>query len=213
MRAVAETLTLSDVFLPRQGILENNLLRNGVLMVTFSLFIALCARIAIPLLFTTVPITGQTMAVLLTGAALGKWRGAGSLLFYIAEGSLGLPFFAGGRSYLFWAAPNGGYLVGFIFAAFLVGFLAERGWDRGFRRTALAMLVGNIVIYLFGLPWLAYFIANNFLNLSNIIPGNTLLEKTLVGGLIPFIPGDLVKLLLASLVLPGTWVLVKRRGD
>lgn len=207
MRTPPRTLTLTDVLFPQEHILRDLLLILG-----FSLFLGLLAQISIPLPFTAVPLTGQTFGVLLSGALLGSRRGALTLLAYIVEGSAGLPVFAGGSAYLLWASPRGGYLVGFLAAAFMVGFLAERGWDRSFWGTLVAMLLGNMLIYVFGLPWLGYFIGNNLLNLANLIPGGSLLEKTLIGGLLPFIPGDLLKAVLAAVALPSAWALMPRSG-
>ncbi|WP_376788780.1 biotin transporter BioY [Thermoflexus sp.] len=170
-----------------------------LLILIGSLFTAMMAQIAIPLPFTPVPITGQTLAVLLTGAALGSRRGALSMVAYVLEGSLGLPVFAGGTAGLKrLTGPTGGYLIGFIAAAFVTGWLAERGWDRRPLSTALAMLAGNVVIYLFGLPWLAMFLGG-FLGPKG----------ALVLGLLPFIPGDLLKLFLATLLLPSVWGVVR----
>lgn len=169
-----------------------------VLVVGGSLLLALCAQISIPLWFTPVPITGQTLGVLLVGAALGSRRGSLSVVLYLIEGGFGLPFFAGGGSG--WAAisgPTGGYLVGFIFAAYAVGWLAERGWDKRFLTAAMAMFVGEILIYAFGVSRLAYFVG---------------VENALPFGLFPFIPGDAIKLALAALALPSTWKLVGSRS-
>jgi biotin transport system substrate-specific component len=176
---------------------ENKIVRDACLVVGGSLLLALCAQIFIPLWFTPVPITGQTLGVLLIGAALGSRRGALAIILYLIEGGSGLPFFAGGGSG--WAAfsgPTGGYLIGFVAAAYVVGWLAERGWDRKFWTAAAAMLAAEFVIYLFGVPWLAYFVG----------PGDALPL-----GMFPFIPGDIVKLVIAALVLPSTWSLVGRR--
>lgn len=159
-----------------------------------TLFIALSARLAIPLPFSPVPVTGQTLAVLLMGALLGSRRGSLCLLAYLAEGALGLPVFAGGTAGpARLIGPTGGYLVGFLAAAFLVGMLAEKGWDRRVGTTFLAMLLGNVVIYAFGLPWLTRFVGS---------------EKALALGLLPFIPGDLAKLFLATMLLPSGWKLL-----
>ncbi len=168
--------------------------RDGVLVVAGSVLIALAARVALPLPFTPVPVTGQTFAVLLVGALLGSRRGALSVGLYLAEGALGLPVFAGGASGTArLLGPTGGYLLGFVLAAGLVGHLCERGWDRRVSTTALAMLVGNVAIYLLGLPWLACFVGP---------------EKALPLGLWPFIPGDLMKIALAAGLLPAGWRLV-----
>lgn len=175
------------------------LVADILLILGGSLFTALMAQIAIPLPFTPVPITGQTLAVLLTGAALGSRRGALSIAAYLLEGALGLPVFAGGAAGLArLRGPTGGYLLGFLAAAFITGWLAERGWDRRPLTTALAMLIGNAVIYLFGLPWLALFLG------SFLGP-----KGALALGLLPFIPGDLLKLALAAFLLPSAWWVVR----
>lgn len=181
--------TLTDRLIPTGG-----LARDAIFMITGALFIALSAQISIPLWFTPVPITAQTLAVLLVGATGGARRGGASLVIYLAGGAVGLPFFspAGPATY--------GYLAGFAAAAIVVGYLAERGWDRSYRRAVLAMLAGNIVIYLFGLPWLGYYVDLGF-------------TATLTAGLTPFIPGDIAKLLIAAAVLPSAWRLTLRRQD
>jgi len=162
------------------------------------MLVALSAQIRIDLPFTPVPITGQTFGVLLVGAVLGTYRGVLSLALYLVEGAMGLPVFAGGAAgahYL--VGPTGGYLVGFVVAAGITGWLAEREWDRRVWMAALAMLVGNLVIYVFGLPWLARFVGP---------------QAAVVKGLLPFIPGDILKLLLAASALPSAWKLVEK-GD
>ncbi len=165
------SLTLSQALFPQTG-----LLRNALLVLAGSGLVALSAQIEIRLPFTPVPITGQTFGVLLVGALLGSRRGAAALVLYLLEGTSGLPFFAGGGSgpaHL--SGPTGGYLVGFAAAAFLVGWLAEREWDRRPSTTFLAMALGNGVIYLFGLLWLARFVPSDLL---------------LTAGILPFLPGD-----------------------
>jgi biotin transport system substrate-specific component len=111
------------------------------------------------------PITGQTFAVLLVGAALGPWRGAAAIVAYLAEGAVGLPVFAGvhtGPAALF--GPTGGYLFGFVPAAWICGYLAERGWDRSVWGTVAAMVLGNGAIFAAALPWL-----DRFVGLSNVL--------------------------------------------
>jgi biotin transport system substrate-specific component len=186
--------TLSHVAVKRRGLAV-----DAILIIAGALLVALFAQISIRLPFTPVPITGQTFAVVLVGAALGSWRGASSLLLYLILGAAGLPFYAGGEGG--WKAvqgATGGYLVGFIVAAWVTGALAERGWDRRFRSSIAAMLTGNLVIYLFGLPWLAFAL-------------NASLSKTLELGLYPFVAGDLLKVCLAGLTLPAAWRLFGRR--
>lgn len=152
------------------------------LVIGGSLLIALAAQVAIPLPF--VPITGQTYAVLVVGAALGR-LGAASVALYVLEGAAGLPVFApgGAPGLARLLGPTGGYLIGFVAAAFVVGWLVERGWDRRLLATLAAMLAAEVAIYAFGLAWLARF-----------VPA----ERVLDAGLTPFIGGDLVKVLLAA---------------
>ena len=192
------SMVLADLAVPRpwRERAAVRLVTSVALIVIGSLLTALAARVTIPLPFTPVPITGQTFAVLLTGAVLGSRRGAASMALYVAQGLAGLPVFAGGKAGLaVLLGPTGGYLIGFIVAAFVTGWLAEHGWDRRPLTTALAMVLGNVVIYLFGVSWLAAFVG---------------VERAPLLGLVPFLPGDLFKILLATLALPGAWALVRR---
>lgn len=187
-------LTITHRYWPR----ANGLLRDILLIGAGSFLVAALAQVRIPLPFTPVPLTGQTFAVLLVGAALGSRRGAASLALYLSAGLLGLPVFTGlGSGLAHLAGPTGGYLLGFIVAAYVVGWLCERPMpftanrlDRRWRTALFPFLVGEILIYLCGLPWLASFIGS---------------DQALAAGLFPFIPGDIVKLLLAALVLPTSW--------
>lgn len=172
------------------------------LIVAASLVVAASAQLTIHLRF--VPITMQTLAVLLVGATLGSLRGGAAIALYLTEGAAGLPFFAeakGGVDYLLLRDPlhaSGGYLWGFLLAAVLVGFLAERGWDRTLGSALGAMFLGNVVIFLVGVPWLAAAIGVS-------------VEEALPIGLYPFIIGDTIKLLLAAGALPVAWRLVGKR--
>jgi biotin transport system substrate-specific component len=169
--------------------------RDLLLIAGGSLLVAGMAQVRIPLPFTPVPITGQTFAVLLVGAGLGSKRGATSLALYLLMGLAGLPFFAGGASGLaILAGPTGGYLIGFVVAAYLVGLLAARGLDRRIPSALLAFLAGEIVIYLFGVVWLSVYLG---------------LAHAIAAGLLPFLVGDAIKLVAAALVLPAAWALVK----
>jgi len=163
-----------------------------------SLIIALCAQLAIG---WPVPVTGQTFAVLMIGALLGARRASVSVLTYIMAGAAGLPVFAHGRSgFTVLSGPTGGYLFGFVFAVYMVGLLAERGWDRRIGTTILAMIFGNLVIYAFGLLWLYCLVFMDKLAISS--------NKILTMGLYPFIPGDLLKIALAAILLPSGWKLL-----
>src|ERR1044071_1930905 len=126
-------------------------LRDLILIILGALFVAALAQVEIPLPFTPVPITGQTFGVLLIGAALGSKRGIASLLLYLLEGAVGLPFFAGGASGLgILTGATAGYLVGFVIAAYVVGLLAERGLERSVHTSFIPFLVGTIIIYACG---------------------------------------------------------------
>ena len=171
------------------------ILADGVRITAFSLILTLFARISIHFGDNPVPVTGQTLAVLLTGAALGSRLGALSVLMYLAQGSAGMHVYAGGGLGYFWDLASGGYLIGFVATAYIIGFLVERGWDRGLG-LLLAMLAGNVVLYVSGLIQLALFVG---------------WDKTLAFGLYPFIPGDLAKLYIASLIVPSAWALVALR--
>jgi biotin transport system substrate-specific component len=187
----AEAATLRLAVLPRAG-----LLTDIVLVAAGAGFVAAAAQIAIPLPFTPVPITGQTFAVVLVGASLGALRGTASLSLYLAAGFAGAPVYAdGSHGWAVLSGATGGYLVGFVLAAALTGLLAERGWDRRFSSAVAAMLTGNVVIYLVGVPWLATVL-------------DTGLEETLELGLYPFVPGDVLKLYLAGALLPSAWRVV-----
>ena len=188
-----QAATLRLAIFPRVGLAADALLVFGG-----TALVSIAAQVSIPLPFTPVPVTGQTFAVVLVGSALGAVRGAASLVLYLAVGALGAPVYAdGAHGWSVLNSPSGGYIVGFVVAAALTGLLAERRWDRRFNSAVTAMLSGNVVIYLFGLPWLAVALHTN-------------LEKTLELGLYPFIAGDVLKLYLAGALLPGAWRLIGR---
>ena len=166
-----------------------------------SWLVAGLAQIEIKLPFTPVPITGQTLGVLLVGASLGTGLGAASMLLYLAQGALGLPFFSGGGSgaeFLRLSAVTGGYLWGFVAAATVVGALAERKWDRTVRSSIGAMFLGEVVLYAIAIPWLMQALD---------VP----LGRALELGLAPFIVGDTIKLLAAAGLLPLAWRAVRGR--
>ena len=185
-------LTLIDAILPKIESKPLLLVRDIVLIFCFTLLTAISAKLKIEI--GTVPITGQTFAVLLSGALLGAKRGALSQIFYLLGGLAGIPWFARGGGIAHLMSPTFGYIVGFVLAAFVVGFLCEKGFDRKIETAILAMLLGNILIYLPGLLWLARFVG---------------WVKVLAVGLYPFIIGDTLKLLLAASILPLGWKLIK----
>jgi biotin transport system substrate-specific component len=175
-----------------------DLLTDVAFVLAGTALVAGAAQISVALPFTPVPITGQTFAVLLVGATLGTVRGTASLLLYLLVGIAGAPIYAHhAHGWAVVTSASGGYLVGFVLAAALTGFLAERRWDRRLSSAIGLMLTGNVVIYLVALPWLAIVL-------------NTNLEKTLEYGLYPFIPGDTFKLYLAAAALPTAWRVVRR---
>jgi biotin transport system substrate-specific component len=191
MQTQAATLRLA--VLPRAG-----LLTDALLIVGGTAFVALAAQVSIKLGFTPVQLTGQTFAVLLVGAALGSTRGALSLLLYLVVGIAGVPVYADHRhGWSVFSGATGGYIVGFVVAAALTGWLAERSWDKRFASSISAMLTGSVVIYICGVAWLHHFLGVNW-------------STTLDDGLYPFVPGDMLKVYLAAAALPGAWRLVDR---
>jgi biotin transport system substrate-specific component len=187
--------TLSATLVPESW------LNNVILVIAGSLFVAASAQFSYQFSFSTVPVTGQTFAVLLVGALYGSKLGAATLIAYLAEGAMGLPVFALGRGGISAiASASGGYLFGFIICAYVVGWFAERGWDRT-RFIVLPMLLGNALIYVPGIIWLHY----QFHIVDIPISWSTALDY----GLWPFIAGDLAKLVAAALVVPAGWTLVE----
>lgn len=172
-------------------------LLSGAVVVAMALFIALCAQIEIRLPFTPVPLTGSTLGVLYAGALLGTRRGTASVLLYLVMGAAGLPFFAGGAAgWQSFIGATGGYLAGFLPAAWLAGLLSERGWDRSPLTAFAQMILGSLVIFAFGLAVLSFY-----------IPGRDLLAK----GFYPFIIGDLAKSAISAGLLPLGRRLLRRR--
>jgi len=182
--------TLADHVIPRALVTDVALVAGGAALT------GLMAQVAIPL--WPVPITGQTLAVLLVGSTLGASRGALSMLLYGALGIAGVPWFSdAGHGVGVLLGSTGGYIVGFVLAAALTGWLAQRQWDRRFLHAAVTFLAGSGVVFLVGLPWLA------------VVTGADL-AQTLQWGLWPFIPGGIVKALIAAAVIPALWKGVRR---
>jgi biotin transport system substrate-specific component len=185
----ASPRTLGDV-------VPGGLVRNVALVVGGTLFVALSALVQIPLPFTPVPLSLQTFAVLLTGAALGSRRGAASMALYLLAGVAGVPWFSQHQSG--WTFASFGYVVGFLLAALVVGHLAARGADRTPLRAVGLLVLGNLAIYACGVPGLML-----FADLS--------LPVALAKGVVPFLIGDAIKIALAAALLPATWKLVNAR--
>ena len=176
---------------------DKSLIRNILLVIAGSILLTISAKVKVP--FYPVPFTMQTFVVLALGMAYGWKLGGLTVLFYLAEGALGLPVFAGtpekGIGLAYMVGPTGGYLLGFVVAAMTCGWLAEKGWDRNWFTTFLAMVIGNVVIYSLGVAWL-----------SSLIGG----ESAVKFGLLPFLWGDLLKIVLAVIVLPTVWRMLKK---
>jgi len=193
----ATSLTLAGTLLGENGRL--NAARMVMLAVAGSLLLWVSAKIAVP--FWPVPMTMQPFAVMGIGAAFGWRLGMATVALYLLEGALGLPVFSGtpekGIGLAYMAGPTGGYLAGFVLAAGITGWLAERGFDRNVVTMVIAMTAGTIVLYVMGVAWLSHLIG---------------FEKALTFGLYPFVLGDAVKILLAALVFPAAWKWLSTKG-
>ncbi len=166
---------------------SKSLTMNLVIAFSGSLLLALLARLSIPLPFSPVPITGQTFGILFLGGVLGSRIGTLSVIMYIFEGLIGLPVFAGGTmGFLYLLGPTGGYLIGFIPAVYLVGYLSERGWINNFTSAFITMIIGTTVIFVFGISWLA--VTAGFGTALSI-------------GFYPYMPGALIKIILATIAV------------
>ena len=184
---------------PAPAVLGDYVARTKVATVALVLggaaFVGISAQVVIPLPFTPVPLTLQTFAVLLVGAALGTWRGIASMVVYAAAGTAGVPWFSAGSSG--WGGASYGYILGFIVAAGIVGRLAEQGSTRTALRTAGLMVIGNVVIYAIGVTYLKFAIDVTW-------------AMALSLGMVPFLLGDALKIALAAGLFPATWRLVQR---
>jgi len=183
-------------------VIPDSWISNVVLVAAGSALMALSAQFSHQFSWSTVPVTGQTFAVVLIGALYGSRLGSATMIAYLAEGSTGMPVFAQGHGGIAAiATPSGGYLFGFIMASYVVGWFAERGWDRT-RWIVLPMLLGNAVLYVPGIVWLH----QQFDVVGKPITWSTALDY----GLWPFIAGDLAKLVGASLAVPAGWSVVEK---
>ncbi|WP_340118849.1 biotin transporter BioY [Pelagibius sp. 7325] len=194
--------TLAAALWPSHGKLAemNGLARASLLALVGSLLLYASAKVQVP--FYPVPITMQTFAVLVIGMAYGWRLGGATVAFYLAQGAVGLPVFAGtpekGLGLAYMAGPTGGYLLGFLLAAIAVGWLAERGWDRSVLKTLAAMVLGTAIIFALGVLYLGALIGWD--------------KPVLDFGLYPFLPGAVFKIGLAAAVLPLAWKAVSKRG-
>lgn len=176
----------------------SSLIAEIPILIGFNLLLIAAAYVTINLPFSPVPITGQTFGVLLLAMALGRTRSLAIVGAYILEGMVGLPVFAGGKAGIVaLAGPTGGYIIGFLAAAYVAGFLSDRGWSGSYIKSVAAMTFGTAIIFACGLTWLTQF-----------VPGNALLAA----GLIPFIPGAIIKIGLAAVILPTIWRGLDRRN-
>jgi len=191
--AETKNLTLIDAIIPGIESKTLSLVKDVALVLSFAILTGISAKFKIEI--GLVPITMQTFAVLLSGALLGSKRGALSQLTYLLMGLTGIPWFSRGGGIQYILSPTFGYIVGFVLAAYFIGWFCERGFDRKIGTAILAMLFGNIVLYILGLFWLAKFVG---------------FKRVLVVGFYPFILGDLLKILLAGLTLPVDWKIIKR---
>src|SRR5438132_10073869 len=188
--SIAKNETLLEVALA-----PLDFVRQVGLVIGFSLLTALSAQVVIPI--GPIPISGQTFAVLLTGALLGSRLGAMAMIAYLIEGASGLPFFALGHFGLATLlGPRGGYLIAFPAAAFITGAFAEHGWDRRFFTAAAAMAIGSVLIILSGWVWFSFLTHTNPFTALRLV-------------VFPFIPGDVLKIVLAAAVLPSGWKLLR----
>ena len=187
------SMTLADTLLAPRFARDRiqSLLSHLFLILAGSALLAISAQFAFRIPISPVPVTGQTLVVLMIGMTFGSRLGAATVLAYLIEGGMGLPVFANGAAgWPVLIGPTGGYLIGFVAAAFAIGYMAERGAGRGPVSTALAMLVGTVVIYLFGATWLGQFLG---------------LEKAVAVGVVPFLYGDALKLIVAAGLMPLAW--------
>ena len=191
------TNTIAGVFRPADKV--HGIVYDLLIIICGSFLVGISAKIRVYLPFSPVPVTGQTFVVLMLGALFGSYRGGLTMLTYLVEGVLGLPVFTGitGAAALF--GPTGGYLVGFVVAAYVVGRLAEMGWDRRVWTAVAAMLIGDAVLLTFGFVWLTLLLMD--------------VKTAFIAGVVAFVPGDILKIALAAAILPVGWKLMNRLGS
>ncbi len=192
--------TMASVFWPAKNSSgASSMLRGVVLAFIGSILLTISAKVHLP--FYPVPMTMQTLVVLGLGMALGSRLGVAAVMLYMAEGAMGLPVFSGtpekGLGVAYMMGPTGGYLLGFVVAAWATGFMAERGWDRGVISTASAMVIGNGIIYALGLLWLGSLLGWD--------------KPIIEWGMTPFLLADATKILLAVIIMPTAWRLIGKK--
>ena len=189
--ARGRTLVLADV-------IPGARVRDAVLVTGAALLTALLAQVAIPVAGSPVPITGQTLAVVLTAAALGPTRGLSGQALYLLLGAVGLPFYSdGGSGWDVVSGATGGYIVGFLPAAYLIGLAARQGQDRRITRALPLFALGQLVIFAIGVPWLA-------------VVADMSASRAIDAGFTPFVVGGIVKAAIAGVLLPGAWYAVRK---
>lgn len=186
--------TIAGIYRPYEKV--RGIIYDIFIIIFGSLLVAFSANLRFYLPFSPVPVTAQTFVVLILGILLGSKRGALTMLAYIVEGLAGLPVFTNGIGLVALAGPTGGYLIGFVAAAYITGLLAEMGWDRKIVTTIAAMILGDSIILTFGFAWLA--ILTNF-------------KTAFLAGFLVFIPGDILKVTFAGVVLPNIWKLINNK--
>ena len=211
MHSSVSSATVVDTIAARAGSPGLAVGLRGASMLFVAALTAAAAQISVPLPFTEVPFTFQPMVVLLGGLALGSRLGMGSQVLYLLAGIAGLPVFAASVTLppgaLRLLGPTGGYLLAYPLAAFLVGYLAERGFDRRYLTSVLAMAAGLVAVYACGSLWLAY-VARTATGSASLG-----LQAALAAGVYPFVAADLLKLVAAAGVLPGIWRLIGRTDE
>lgn len=197
MTQLSEVSTLKSAFIARStAVTQLSLVLGG------TIFLSVMAQIAFPIPGSPVPVTGQTLGVLLLGTAYGAGLGFSTMAFYLLIGILGVPVFAPGESQGLERVigATGGYLVGMLFASLIIGALAGRKWDQKIRTVIPTMLIGSTIVFTFGLIWLQQFSGQSW---------SWVLEK----GLLPFLPGEILKIAIASTALPALWRFISKRNN
>ena len=205
MPMISSSRALATAVWPRD---VNRVARGLVLLLVGTAFLAISAKVKVP--FWPVPMTLQTLAVLLIGAAYGSRLAVATVVAYIAEGMLGLPVFTNTppaiAGPLYMLGPTAGFIVSWVLVAAIVGYATDRGWDRSALRLGAAMLLAVAVQFALGFAWLAW-----FAELPNGVAGIGA-AKAVAGGVAPFLLGDGLKVVLAALLIPASWGLVDRKG-